>query len=110
MGHRRILRLTEHTAPALALSRVCIYFHRSLCRHALECSGLASGASHRVVACAGGTLLAAALIGAAVLLSGQHKEGRSYPGVLALLADTAGHPKDIIIAQLTLVLSAVLQQ
>ena len=44
-----------------------------------------------------------------MLLHGGKKVAGSCPGVLPLLADIAGHPKDVIRAQITLVLSAVLQ-
>ena len=54
--------------------------------------------------------MAAAVIGAAVLMNGKHSEQPSYPGVLALLADIAGHPKEVIAAQITVVMSTVLQQ
>lgn len=43
-------------------------------------------------------------------MNGKHSEHHSYPGVLALLADIAGHPKEVVTAQITLVLSTVLQQ
>ncbi len=59
---------------------------------------------------AGGTLLAAAVVGAGVLLSGKAKQPGGYPGVLALLADIAGHSKDVIKAHIVLLLSAILQQ
>ena len=65
--------------------------------------------THCVAARAGGTLLAAAVIGAAVLMNGS-QENDTYPGVLALLADVAGHPKEVITAQITMIMSAVLQQ
>lgn len=45
-----------------------------------------------------------------MLLSGRRCEQRSYPGVLALLADIAGHPKEVIKAQITTILSTVLQR
>ena len=45
-----------------------------------------------------------------MLLHGGKKNAGGCPGVLPLLADIAGHPKDVIRAQITLVLSAVLQQ
>lgn len=45
-----------------------------------------------------------------MLLHGGKKNAGGCPGVLPLLADSAGHPKDVIRAQITLVLSAVLQQ
>ena len=61
-------------------------------------------------ACAGGSLLAATVIGAAVLMNGKQSEQHSYPGVLALLADVAGHPKEVISAQIRMVMSTVLQQ
>ena len=61
-------------------------------------------------ACAGGSLLAAAVIGAAVLMSGKRSEHHSYPGVLVLLADIAGHPKEVVSAQIMAIMSAVLQQ
>ncbi|CAK0781855.1 hypothetical protein CVIRNUC_005488 [Coccomyxa viridis] len=57
----------------------------------------------------GGTLLAAAVVGAGVLLSGKAKQPGGYPGVLALLADIAGHSKDVIKAHIVLLLSAILQ-
>lgn len=45
-----------------------------------------------------------------MLLHGGKKDVGACPGVVPLLADIAGHPKEVIKAQITLVLSAVLQQ
>ena len=45
-----------------------------------------------------------------MLLSGKAKHCDGYPGVLALLADIAGHSKDVIKAHIVLLLSAILQQ
>ena len=50
------------------------------------------------------------MVGAGVLLSGKAKQPGGYPGVLALLADIAGHSKDVIKAHIVLLLSAILQQ
>ncbi len=45
-----------------------------------------------------------------MLMNGAQSEHHSYPGVLALLADIAGHPKEVISAQIRMVMSTVLQQ
>jgi len=56
---------------------------------------------------AGGSLTAVAIIGAGILLS-RKPEGESWPGVLTLLSDFAGHPKPVILAQIRAVMAAAI--
>lgn len=45
-----------------------------------------------------------------MLMNGKQSERHGYPGLLALLADIAGHPKEVISAQVRMIMSTVLQQ
>ncbi|CAL8468368.1 g7908 [Coccomyxa elongata] len=55
----------------------------------------------------GGSLTAVSIIGAAVLLAGKPEVG-SGPGVLTMLSDFGGHPPQVILAQIKIVMTSML--